>query len=153
MPEWQTAGDRTHALSETVPRPPAVSRVVLNWLPVPRPARNQPRAMSESSRRAKIEALLAEEPGDQFLRYGLAVELDKEGEHDRSLALLAELGRDESPYVPAFFLAGQQLARLGRIDAARTALRDGIEHARAAGDAHAAGEMSEFLASLGALGE
>lgn len=109
--------------------------------------------MSESSRRAKIEALLAEEPGDQFLRYGLAVELDKEGEHDRSLALLAELGRDESPYVPAFFLAGQQLARLGRIDAARTALRDGIEHARAAGDAHAAGEMSEFLASLGALGE
>ena len=109
--------------------------------------------MSDSSRRAKIEALLAEEPGDQFLRYGLAVELDKEGEHDRSLALLAELGRDEKPYIAAFFLAGQQLARLGRIDAARTALRDGIERARAVGDAHAAGEMSEFLASLGALGE
>lgn len=112
-----------------------------------------PFAMSTPSRRAKIEALLALEPGDQFLRYGLAVELEKEGDHERSLALLAELGRDAAAYVPAFFLAGRQLARLGRIDEARAALRDGIEHARAAGDAHAAGEMSEFLASLGALGE
>lgn len=109
--------------------------------------------MSGLSRRERIEAMLADEPQDQFLRYGLAVELEKEGDHARSLALLAELGRDDSPYVPAFFLAGQQLARLGRIEEARTALRDGIEHARASGDAHAAGEMSEFLASLGALGE
>jgi predicted RNA polymerase sigma factor len=105
------------------------------------------------SRRAKIEAMLVDEPHDQFLRYGLAVELDKEGYHERSLAMLAELGRDEAPYVPAFFLAGQQLARLGRIAEARTALRDGIEQARATGNAHAAGEMSEFLASLGELGE
>ena len=105
------------------------------------------------SRRAKIEAMLAEEPEDQFLRYGLAVELDKEGEHERSLAMLAKLGSDSPAYVPAFFLAGQQLARLGRIAEARTALRDGIEQARASGNAHAAGEMSEFLASLGELGE
>ena len=59
----------------------------------------------------------------------------------------------EPPYVPAFFMAAQQLARLNRIADARTALRDGIEQARAAGNSHAAGEMSEFLASLGALGE
>jgi len=109
--------------------------------------------MTASSRREKIEAMLADEPNDQFLRYGLAVELDKEGDHERSLALLGELGRDEVPYVPAFFLAGQQLARLDRIEEARAALRDGIEHARAVGNAHAAGEMSEYLASLGALGE
>ena len=109
--------------------------------------------MSGLSRREKIEAMLVDEPRDQFLRYALAVELDKEGDHDRSLTMLAELGRDDVPYVPAFFLAGQQFARLDRINEARASLRDGIEHARAAGDAHAAGEMSEFLASLGALGE
>ena len=39
-----------------------------------------------------------------------------------------------------------------RIDEARSALRDGIEQARRQGNAHAAGEMSEFLASLGDLG-
>jgi hypothetical protein len=30
-------------------------------------------------------------------------------------------------------------------------LRDGIEAARAQGDAHAAGEMAEFLSSLGEM--
>jgi tetratricopeptide (TPR) repeat protein len=109
--------------------------------------------MSGLSRREKIEAMLADEPHDLFLRYALAAELDKEGDHDGSLARLAELRGDDPPYGPAFFLAGQQLVRLGRIAEARTALRDGIEHARKTGDAHAAGEMSEFLAGLGSLGE
>jgi tetratricopeptide (TPR) repeat protein len=102
-----------------------------------------------ASRREKIEAMLADEPGDTFLRYSLAMELDKEGDHAASLAKFAELTRDKPPYVPAFFMAGQQLARLDRSDEARTFLRNGIEAARAQGDSHAAGEMSEFLASLG----
>lgn len=105
------------------------------------------------SRRERIEAMLAEEPGDQFLRYSLAMELDKEQRHEESIALLRALARDAQAYVPAFFMAGQQLTRLSRIEEARTMLRDGIEEARRQGNAHAAGEMSEFLASLGALGE
>jgi tetratricopeptide (TPR) repeat protein len=100
------------------------------------------------SRRAKIEAMLADEPGDVFLRYSLAIELDKEGEHATSLELLAGLTRDNPPYVAAFFMAGQQLARLGRFEEARGVVREGIEAAQKQGDAHAAGEMSEFLASL-----
>jgi hypothetical protein len=105
------------------------------------------------TRREKIEAMLAAEPRDTFLRYALAMELDKEGDHDASLARLAELSRDAPPHVPAFFMAAQQLARLDRVAEARTYLRDGIEAARAQGNSHAAGEMSEFLASLGAAGE
>lgn len=109
--------------------------------------------MTAVSRREKIEALLADEPGDPFLRYCLAMELDKLGDHDGSLELYAGLTRDQPPYVPAFFMAGQELARLERFDEARGFLRDGIEHARRAGDAHAAGEMSEFLAGLGKVGD
>lgn len=105
------------------------------------------------SRRQSIEAMLAEDPGDTFLRYALAMELEKERNHDSSLEQLRGLMTDTPPYVPAFFRAGQQLASIGRISEARTALRDGIEQARSQGDAHAAGEMSEFLASLGAMGE
>ena len=105
------------------------------------------------SRREKIEAMLADEPRDTFLRYSLAMELEKEGANDASLAKLDELTRDEPPYVPAFFMAAQQLAKLERINEARAYLRDGIEVARTQGNAHAAGEMSEFLASLGSAGE
>lgn len=106
---------------------------------------NKPRM----SRREKIEAMLADDPGDTFLRYSLAMELDKEGDHEASLAKFAELSRDNPPYVPAFFMAGQQLARLGRLDEARAILANGIEAAHVQNDMHAAGEMTEFLASLG----
>ena len=104
------------------------------------------------SRREKIEAMLADEPRDTFLRYSLAMELEKEGDHDASLAKFNELTRDEPPYVPAFFMAAQQLAKFDRVNEARTYLRDGIEAARTQGNAHAAGEMSEFLSSLGSTG-
>jgi hypothetical protein len=100
------------------------------------------------SRREKIEAMLADDPGDTFLRYSLAMELDKEGDHDASIVKFMELTRDNPPYVPAYFMAGQQLARLNRNDEACAVLRDGIAAARNQGDDHAVGEMSEFLASL-----
>jgi len=105
------------------------------------------------SRREKIEALLASEPADQFLRYGLAIEYDNEGRFDEALAQFRGLHQDQPPNVAAFFRGAQLLVRLERTAEARTWLRDGIEEARKQGDAHAAGEMSELLASLGSLGE
>ncbi len=105
------------------------------------------------SRREQIEAMLQEEPNDLFLRYGLAMEYRKEGNHDESLRGLRELTRWEPPYVAAFFMAAQQLVDLGRIEEARTYLRDGIDAARSQGNSHAAAEMSELLSSLGEFGE
>ncbi len=105
------------------------------------------------SRREKIEEMLLDDPSDTFLRYSLAMEHRSEGNHDESLERLGELTRDETPYVPAFFMAAQQLVDLARINEARTLLRSGIEEARRQGDAHAAAEMSELLSSLGSLGE
>jgi hypothetical protein len=105
------------------------------------------------TRRTRIEGLLALDPTDQFLRYSLSLELEKEGDHDRSLTGLGELQHDSLPYVPAFFMAAQQLAKLNRINDARETLRRGIEEARRQNNSHAAGEMSEFLASLGSAGE
>ncbi|MGC4001690.1 MAG: hypothetical protein QM811_00430 [Pirellulales bacterium] len=102
---------------------------------------------------AQIEALLAEDPTDVFLRYALAMELDKQGDHDASLTGLRTLAGENPPYIPAFFMAGQQLTRLGRLDEARAMLRDGITAADASGDAHAAREMREFLSGIGRLGE
>jgi tetratricopeptide (TPR) repeat protein len=100
------------------------------------------------SRREKIEAMLADDPSDVFLRYSLAMELDKEGDHDASLAKFAELRANDPPYVPAFFMSAQQLVRLGRLDEARSVLQVGIDDASKQGDHHAAGEMTEFLASF-----
>ena len=129
-----------------------MNRVATNFLCVLRALCGKTPTFQKSrplSRREKIEAMLADDPGDTFLRYSLAMELDKEGNHDASLAKFAELTRDDPPYVPAFFMAAQQLARLARTDEARAILRDGIAAANIQNNHHAAGEMTEFLASLG----
>ena len=106
-----------------------------------------------SSRRERIETMLASDPTDTFLRYSLAMELAKEERHQESLERLGDLTRDDPPYVPAYFMAAQQLVDLDRVAEARTFLREGIEQARAQDDAHAAAEMSDYLAMLGDYGE
>ena len=106
-----------------------------------------------ASRREKIEAMLQEDPSDTFLRYSLALEWDKESNHEVSLKLLDGLTRDATPYVRAFFMAAQQLVRLDRVVDARKYLREGIEEARRQNDLHAAAEMGEMLSNLGTAGE
>ncbi len=109
--------------------------------------------MPQPTRRERIEAMLEQEPGDQFLRYGLAMEWQKEGDHERCLTLLNELMAEPSPMVAAFHMAGQHLTRLKRFAEARAVLQAGIDQARLQGDQHAASEMSEYLARLCDLGE
>ena len=106
-----------------------------------------------SSRREKIEAMLKAEPGDPFLRYSLACEYDNEDRSQESLALFRELMSDQPPHVHSFFRGAQLLVKLDKIEEARAALREGIEIARLQGEGHAAGEMGDLLAGLGAMGE
>lgn len=106
-----------------------------------------------TSRKEQILSLLESDPDDTFLRYGLAMELRKEGTYEEAREHFGKLMHQDPPYVAAWFMCGQMLAEVGDIDASRTVLREGIEVARQQGDAHAAGEMGELLASLGAMGE
>jgi hypothetical protein len=85
--------------------------------------------MSAQSRREKIEAMLELDPGDQFLRYGLANELEAEGQDDEACRQYESLRRDTQPHVPSFLRGAQLLVRLDRIAEARTVLREGIETA------------------------
>ena len=100
------------------------------------------------NRREKLEAMRADDPQDPLLRYMLAMEFDKEGDHERSLSLLNELMDDAIPYVPAFLMAGQQLTRLDRTAEARVAFQRGIDEAQEQGEAHAFEELKRFLSEL-----
>ena len=98
----------------------------------------------------QIEAMLAEDPDDAFLRYGLAMEHASSGDDATCVEVLRDLiARTASqPYVPAFLQAGQALARLDRIPEACAILRQGVEAARHTGDTHAQGEMQGLLDSI-----
>ena len=49
------------------------------------------------TRRERIEALLADEPQDQFLRYGLAIEFENEGRFEDSAKVFHSLMNDPTP--------------------------------------------------------
>lgn len=105
--------------------------------------------MPKTPRMEQLEAMLAEDPSDVFLRYGLAMEYAGQGDDAMAVTVLRELMAQASePYVPAFLQAGQALMRLGRESEAAAVLRDGIVAARQAGNDHAMGEMQGFLATL-----
>jgi Flp pilus assembly protein TadD len=105
--------------------------------------------MTTKSRKQRLEEMLAEDPGDSFLRYGLAMEHISAGANEEGVQHLQELLRRDPSYVPAYLQAGQALLRLGSDDEARAVLRAGITVANQKGEAHAAGEMAGFLDSIG----
>lgn len=101
-----------------------------------------------TSRREKLERMLADDPNDSFLRYGVAMEYVREGQTDEGLARLQSLTESDPDYQAAYFQIAQLLVRQGDTEPAKDWLTRGIAAARRVGDAHAAEEMTGFLQSL-----
>lgn len=102
----------------------------------------------DATRRQRLEAMLADEPGDAFLRYALAMELASAGDDQGALVQFDQLLNENPDYVAGYFQQGQVLARLERGEEARAVLMRGVAAARRAGDLHAAEEMAAVLATL-----
>jgi len=100
------------------------------------------------SRRERLEAMLADDPGDVFLHYALATEWLKEGDFATAEVRFQNLHVDFPDYVPAWFQHAQALAEQGRLDEARLIGEQGLITARRVGDTHAAGEIAGFLELL-----
>ena len=109
--------------------------------------------MARTPRMEQIEALLADDPDDAFLRYGLAMEHASTGDDAGCVAVLRDLiaRTAASPYIPAYLQAGQALVRLDKIGEACAVLREGIVAAGKVGTSdalHAQSEMQGLLASI-----
>jgi thioredoxin-like negative regulator of GroEL len=104
----------------------------------------------KSPRRQKLEASLAEDPTDTFLRYGVALQCLREGDTEegrqRLQALIADHPDDQ---VAAYQQLGQSYLDTGEHERAAETLRMGVAKAQARGDAHAAAEMQGMLAMIG----
>lgn len=104
--------------------------------------------MATTSRREQLEALLAADPQDPFLRYGLAMEYESDGDTAGAVEQLETLIRDFPEYVPAFLQIGQLLIKVGRIDEAKGMLSMGMQTSFKVADHHAYSEMEGILASI-----
>lgn len=104
--------------------------------------------MPQKSRREMLEEMLAADPKDTFLRYGLALEFAREGQPHEAVTRLRALIADEPNYVPAYFQAAQILLKEGENQPAAELLRGGIATAQAKSDFHAAEEMTALLEQI-----
>ena len=103
----------------------------------------------KSPKRLMLEASLADDPTDSFLRYGLAVQCLRDGDAAEGRARLRDLIADDPDnQVAAYQQLGQSHMDGGEPAEARAAFLQGIAKARALGDDHAAAEMDGFLGML-----
>ena len=101
-----------------------------------------------ASRRAQIEAMLAQEPDDPELRYMLGMEHVSAGDDDAAARCFDELVRRAPDYPPAYHQGARALQRLDRVADAKAMLQRGIPVALARPDTHTAGEMQQLLELL-----
>ncbi len=96
-----------------------------------------------------LSEILAQNPGDAFARYGLAMEYASQGQVDPSLKEFDQLLATHPEYTPGYFMCAQTLLKAGRTSEAKTRLEQGIASAKKTGNQHALGEMQAVLDELG----
>ena len=98
---------------------------------------------------AALSEILAQNPSDSFARYGLAMAYAGEGRTDEALYEFQRTTEVNPDYVPGYQMSAQTLLKLGRTDAARARLSQGLAACERTGNTHAASEMQAMLDDLG----
>jgi len=98
---------------------------------------------------AMLTEILAQNPGDAFARYGLAMAYSAEGKQEQALREYATTIEKSPDYVPAYQMSAQELIKAQRFDEARERLKAGLAACERTGNGHATSEMSAMLDDLG----
>ena len=96
-----------------------------------------------------LNEILTQNPADSFARYGLAMAYAAEGQTVEALQEFATTIANAPDYVPAYQMSAQTLLKLGRIEAAKARLTEGLAACQRTGNTHAASEMQAMLDDLG----
>jgi Tfp pilus assembly protein PilF len=102
-----------------------------------------------TTRLEKLIEMVAQNPGQSFLRYGLAMEYKNAGDLESAMSSFRELLTADPEYSAAYFHGGQTLEKLGRLDEARELYGRGLEVTERKGDLHTRDEIRGALDLLG----
>jgi predicted Zn-dependent protease len=97
---------------------------------------------------AGLKEILARDPGNNFARYGIAMELAARGETSAALAEFDTLLANDPDYTAGYFMAAQTLVGAGRTQEAIERLKTGVGCAERCGNRHAVSEMQAMLDEL-----
>lgn len=97
---------------------------------------------------AGLKEILALDPKNSFVRYGIAMELAGRGDTTAALAEFDQLLADDPGYTAGYFMSAQTLIGAGKKPDAIERLKAGIGCAARAGNSHAISEMQAMLDEL-----
>ena len=97
---------------------------------------------------AQLEKLLAANPNDAFLLYGMAQEHAKSGNHALAIEWYDRCLKADPGYCYAYFHKARTQADAGKTADAVATLKAGAAAAKRACDAHAASEIAAYLDEL-----
>jgi tetratricopeptide (TPR) repeat protein len=92
-----------------------------------------------------LKNLVAQNPGDSFARYGLAMACASAGDFAQAVENYQKLLEINPKYVAAYYHGGQSLEKLGKLDEARELYRRGIQVSTQIGDMHTRSELEAVL--------
>lgn len=95
-----------------------------------------------------LQRLLAADPADPFILYGLAQEYARQGDHATALGFYDRCLASDPAYCYAYFHKARSLEALGRVPEAAKTLAAGVAAAKQAQDGHALSELSAYLDEL-----
>ena len=98
---------------------------------------------------AALTEILTQNPSDSFARYGLAMAYAADGRAEVAVDEFAKITETNPDYVPAYQMSAQTLLKLGRTEAAKSRLGEGLAACDRTGNTHAASEMNAMLDDLG----
>jgi len=96
-----------------------------------------------------LKNLVAQNPGDSFARYGLAMACAGAGDYTQAVEHYQKLLEINPKYVAAYYHGGQALEKLGKLEEAREFYRRGIQVSTEIGDQHTRSELEGVLDLLG----
>jgi tetratricopeptide (TPR) repeat protein len=104
------------------------------------------------SRLPQLMKLLALDPNDTFVLYGLAAEHAKVGNHAEAVSWYRKCLAADPAYLYAYFHMAKSLQAMGNLAEARAVVADGVKEAHRAGDGKAIGELSQYQVELAEVG-
>ncbi|MBS1944607.1 MAG: tetratricopeptide repeat protein [Bacteroidetes bacterium] len=96
----------------------------------------------------ELQAMLAEAPGDPFLRQAIAMEKKRSGELESAAAILENLLREDPKHLACYYQLALVLAGLGRTADAAETCRAGALQCLVTGDGKARAELFALKRAL-----
>lgn len=89
--------------------------------------------------------MVAQDPANNFARYGLAMECVNSGDLAAAVSEFKALIAQNPNYSAAYYHGGQALEKMGQVEEARALYEKGIEATTRSGDAHTRAEIEAAL--------